>query len=82
MIAVDEPPANAAPSLHISLSTLLGLALGRDFPRWRPAIFAAVTLVWLATLLTWQHHVIDVATGALLAGLLAWFHGFRRAQSP
>jgi hypothetical protein len=66
MVAVDDPPANAAPSLHISLTCLLALALLRDFPRWWPATLAGVGLVWLATLFTWQHHLLDVLTGALL----------------
>jgi membrane-associated phospholipid phosphatase len=74
MIEVDEPPANAAPSLHVSLTCLLALALFRDFPRWWPAWLGGTLLVWAATLFTRQHHLIDVATGALLACavVLAW----------
>jgi membrane-associated phospholipid phosphatase len=72
MIEIDNPPANAAPSLHISLTTLLALALLRDFPRWWPATLVGVGLVWFATLATRQHHFIDVVTGALLAAALAW----------
>jgi hypothetical protein len=67
MIAIDEPPANAAPSLHVSLTCLLALALARDYPRWKVAAFGGVVLVWLATLFTRQHHLIDVVTGILLA---------------
>jgi membrane-associated phospholipid phosphatase len=67
MVTIDEPPANAAPSLHVSLTCLLALALVRDFPRWWPVSCAGVVLVWLATLLTRQHHLVDVLTGALLA---------------
>jgi hypothetical protein len=67
MTAIDDPPANAAPSLHVSLTCLLALALVRDFPRWWPASLTGVGLVWLSTLLTRQHHLIDVATGILLA---------------
>jgi hypothetical protein len=67
MVEVDEPPANAAPSLHVSLTCLLALALVRDFPRLWPVWLGGVGLVWLSTLMTRQHHVIDVATGALLA---------------
>jgi membrane-associated phospholipid phosphatase len=67
MVAIDEPPANAAPSLHVSLSCMLALALVRDFPRWWPVSIGAALLVWLATLYTRQHHVIDVLTGALVA---------------
>jgi len=66
MVAVDEPPANAAPSLHVSLTCLLAIALLHDFPRWWAVIIGIIALVWLATLFTWQHHIVDVATGALL----------------
>jgi membrane-associated phospholipid phosphatase len=72
MVEIDEPPANAAPSLHVSLTCLLALALVREFPRWWPLTFAGAVLVWLATLFTRQHHVIDVVTGALLAVVVAY----------
>jgi membrane-associated phospholipid phosphatase len=74
MIAIDEPPANAAPSLHVSLTCLLAFALVRDFPRWWPLSLGCVGLVWLSTLVTRQHHLIDVATGVVLACavVLAW----------
>jgi membrane-associated phospholipid phosphatase len=71
MVAIDEPPANAAPSLHVSLTCLLAWAFLRDFPRWWPLTCGAVLLVWLATLFTRQHHIIDVATGALLGTVFA-----------
>jgi len=70
MVEVDEPPANAAPSLHVSLTFLLALALCRDAPRWAWLIITCVILVWLATLFTRQHHIIDVVTGILLASLV------------
>ncbi len=70
MITVDEPPANAAPSLHVSLSCLLALAVVRDYPRWWPAALAGAVLVWLATLGTRQHHLVDVGTGILLTLLV------------
>jgi membrane-associated phospholipid phosphatase len=71
MIEIDDPPANAAPSLHVSLTCLLALAVVRDYPRWWLPSFAAAVLVWLATLFTRQHHVLDVLTGAILACLVA-----------
>lgn len=73
MIEADEPPANAAPSLHVSLTFLLAVVLIRDFPRWWPATCAATPIVWLSTLFTRQHHLIDVATGALLASAVVIF---------
>lgn len=72
MVKIDEPPANAAPSLHVSLTCLLALALLRDFPRYWFLSLGAVGLVWLATLFTRQHHLIDVGTGAGLALIVAW----------
>src|SRR5207237_7851559 len=71
MIDIDEPPANAAPSLHVSLTCLLVWAVVRDFPRWWVLAIATGLAVCLATLFTHQHHLIDVATGALLAGSVA-----------
>jgi membrane-associated phospholipid phosphatase len=68
---IDDPPANAAPSLHVSLTFLLALAVARDYPRWTWLTMGGAAIVWLATLLTWQHHLIDVVTGAALAGVLA-----------
>ena len=71
MVTLDEPPANAAPSLHVSLSCLLAWAMAYQWPRWWPAAFAAALLVWLSTLYTAQHHLIDVASGVLLASVAA-----------
>jgi membrane-associated phospholipid phosphatase len=67
MIEIDDPPANAAPSLHVSLTFLLVLALWRDFPRWWAVWVGLAGLVWLSTLVTRQHHFIDVLSGILLA---------------
>lgn len=71
MVKVDEPPANAAPSLHVSLTFLLALALARDFPRYWFLSIGSVLLVWAATLFTRQHHLVDVVSGAALAGAIA-----------
>ena len=81
MIQIDDPPANAAPSLHISLTFLLALALVRDFPRWWPLWVAFVSLVWLSTLVTRQHHLIDVGTGVLVALGVAWVLGKWRGRT-
>src|SRR5207302_594373 len=78
MVAIDEPPANAAPSLHVSLTCLLGLALVRDFPKWWPVTVLGVVLVWLATLFTRQQHLLDVGTGMLLAGVVCFLYPKKR----
>jgi hypothetical protein len=71
MVGIDEPPANAAPSLHVSLTCLLAWAVARDYRRWWLAAVGGAVVVWLATLLTHQHHLLDVASGAALAAVLA-----------
>jgi membrane-associated phospholipid phosphatase len=71
LVAVDDPPGNAAPSLHVSLTCLLAIALLRDWPRRWAVTIGGVLIVWLATLFTWQHHLIDVATGVLLGVLIS-----------
>jgi len=82
MVTIDEPPANAAPSLHVSLTYLLALALFWDFPKWWPVTALCVVLVWLATLFTRQHHLIDVVTGIMLASLVCFFWPVHNNQSP
>jgi membrane-associated phospholipid phosphatase len=71
MAEADGPAANAAPSLHVSLSCLLALAMIRCFPHLWPVWMIAVVLIWLSTLFTRQHHMVDVLTGASLAMLVA-----------
>ena len=71
IIAIDGPAANAAPSLHVSLTCLLAWALVRDFRQWWPMTMLGVGVVWLSTLYTRQHHLLDVASGILLASTAA-----------
>jgi hypothetical protein len=84
MAALDGPAANAAPSLHVGLSCLLAFALLREWPRWWPVSLAGVGVVWLSTLLTHQHHLVDVAAGVLLATAVAlpWAGPRRGARQP
>jgi hypothetical protein len=81
MTAIDGPAANAAPSLHVSLTCLLAWAVTRDYRCGWPLWFAGAVVVWAATLFTWQHHLIDVATGVLLATLVAFLPP-RRPHRP
>jgi len=65
-----DKPFNQAPSLHVSLATILCVKLCHHLPRpaqWMMRIWCA--MVALSTLTTYQHHFIDVPTG-LWVGLL------------
>lgn len=68
-----DKPFNQAPSLHIALLVIIWdhwrtrLAGG-----WRAAWHAWCFLIGISVLTTWQHHVIDIPTGALLGLLALW----------
>lgn len=61
-------PYNLCPSLHIALRTILAETYARHTRGpWKVASHVWFSLVGLSTLLTYQHHVVDVAGGFLLA---------------
>lgn len=62
-----DKPHNLVPSLHVALASLLWPLYARHTRaplRW--FVHAWFTLIVASPLLTWQHHVLDVATGAML----------------
>ncbi len=66
-----DKPFNQAPSLHIALLTVLWPVYHRASRGLANlAIHAWFAMIGASVLLTWQHHMIDVPTGALL-GLVA-----------
>jgi membrane-associated phospholipid phosphatase/predicted protein tyrosine phosphatase len=63
-------PYNLCPSLHIALRTILADLYARHtrgLAKWSLQVW--FSLVGLSTLLTYQHHVIDVAGGFVLAAV-------------
>ncbi len=61
-------PNNLCPSLHIALRTILVLLYVRHtFGLAHGAVHVWFSLIGLSTLLTYQHHVVDVIGGFLLA---------------
>ena len=67
----NDLPYNLAPSLHISLRSLLWVFYGAHLTGWlRKGVKFWFILIGLSTLLVWQHHVIDVATGFLMGWLV------------
>ena len=71
LVAFDLP-YNQAPSLHIALSIIVGAFYWTRFPKIRLPIFLWQNLIALSVLTTYQHHFIDVPTGALLGWLVLW----------
>ncbi|MDX8501529.1 phosphatase PAP2/dual specificity phosphatase family protein [Mesorhizobium sp. VK4C] len=86
-----DKPFNQAPSLHIALLVII-------WDHWRQRLGGIVLPLWhgwcfligASVLTTWQHHFIDIPTGALLGVLALWlfpttgevpFAGFRLSAS-
>jgi protein-tyrosine phosphatase/membrane-associated phospholipid phosphatase len=64
---------NMTPSLHIALLVILWTLYAKHVPRrWAWALHAWCALIGVSVLTTWQHHFIDVPTGALLGWFCVW----------
>lgn len=74
-----EYPHNLFPALHIALCLIVGAVYARH----TGGLLRAVAMVWfgliaLSTELTWQHHLVDLAGGALLGAFTIYL--FREAD--
>ncbi len=66
-------PYNLAPSLHIALLTILWPFYARHVPRFALApLHLWFALIGVSVLTTFQHHIFDVPTGALLGFFCLW----------
>ena len=84
LVAFDLP-YNQSPSLHIALSIIVGAFYWTRFPKIRLPILLWQSLIALSVLTTYQHHFIDVPTGALLGWLVLWVmpqHGVSPFRRP
>lgn len=72
-LAGFDQPYNQAPSLHISLLVILWARFAAAVPaRWRAPVHLWAALVGLSVLTTFQHHFIDIPTGALAGLFCLW----------
>jgi membrane-associated phospholipid phosphatase len=70
LYALDHP-YNCVPSLHVAYSALIVTALVQHARRVLKAVLAAwLVLIMASTVLTHQHHLIDVAAALLLVALI------------
>jgi len=68
-----DRPYNQAPSLHVALLVVLWPVYLRAVPkRWHTVVHAAALVIALSVLTTWQHHFVDLPTGAWLGCLAVW----------
>lgn len=68
-----DQPYNQAPSLHISLLVILWWRFAAAAsPRWSLLVHVWSALIAVSVLTTFQHHFIDIPTGALVGFLCLW----------
>ena len=75
-----EYPHNLFPSLHIALC----LIVADIYARHSRGMIRLLLCIWflligISTLFTWQHHLVDIAGGLMLAGFA--FYAFRESDS-
>jgi protein-tyrosine phosphatase/membrane-associated phospholipid phosphatase len=76
-----DKPFNQAPSLHIALLIILWVLYARHVPRWALWLLHPwFLLVGVSVLTTYQHHFIDIPTGALLGFVCLWLWPDRDAS--
>ncbi|MFK3797428.1 phosphatase PAP2/dual specificity phosphatase family protein [Pseudomonas sp. NPDC088444] len=72
-LAGFDKPFNQAPSLHIALLIVLWVCYAQHTGGfWRWLVHGWFALIGLSVLTTYQHHFIDVPTGALVGWLCIW----------
>ncbi|WP_085722995.1 phosphatase PAP2/dual specificity phosphatase family protein [Pseudomonas sp. R37(2017)] len=73
VLASFDKPFNQAPSLHIALLVILWACYQRHLQGiWRTVMHGWFALIGISVLTTYQHHFIDLPTGAMLGWLCVW----------
>lgn len=73
VLAGFDKPFNQAPSLHIALLVILWTCFQRHLQGiWRTVMHGWFALIGISVLTTYQHHFIDLPTGAMLGWLCVW----------
>jgi protein-tyrosine phosphatase len=74
VLELFDKPFNQAPSLHVALLVILWGQYARwvTGTAWRVLLHAWFALIGVSILTTWQHHFIDIPTGALLGFVCMW----------
>ncbi|MBO0593453.1 phosphatase PAP2 family protein [Cellulophaga sp. E16_2] len=68
-IEIVDSPFNEAPSLHIAFAFVFWSVFRNFTPTWRHVSAVWLVLLGISTLSTYQHHLLDVVTGAILGQL-------------
>lgn len=63
-----DSPFNQSPSLHIAFAFIFW-SVFKELSKWRIFLMIWLILLGISTLTTYQHHLIDIVNGAILAHL-------------
>jgi len=76
-VALVDLPFNQAPSLHVSFSVVLWFSFAKRVKEWwgKALLVLLFFTVAISTLFIYQHHFIDVITGALVGLMSCYFIG-------
>ena len=68
-LSLTDKPYNQLPSLHVAYAILLGTSLWRTSKSilWHMGVLCVCSLIIISTIFTYQHHLLDVAGGLVLA---------------
>jgi len=69
MVTLDYLHQNAFPSMHVTISIIIGLALIEEKIQFQKSMYLLILLIFFATFLTKQHYLID----SLFGGLIGYF---------
>lgn len=73
LLRAFDQPFNQLPSLHVAIAVILWALFARKTRGVaRHAMTASFVAIGASVLTTWQHHFVDVPTGALLGALCVW----------
>ena len=78
-----DQPFNLLPSQHITLRTILAATYAKHLKgKWKTASHIWFSLIGFSTLLVYQHHVLDVLCGFLLAWYALYLFPSKRTETP
>jgi membrane-associated phospholipid phosphatase len=76
-LGIFDSPFNQAPSLHIAYAFIFW-SVFRNLKRGRIFLMIWLILLGISTLTTYQHHLIDILTGAILAHITFIIFPYRK----
>lgn len=66
LLKIADSPFNQSPSLHIAYAFIFW-SVFRNLKKWRTFVMFCLIALGISTLTTYQHHLIDIITGTILA---------------